>query len=129
VLEVFRCYNDLYKEIDLIQFQIETMERERENWWIGGRLFNTVPMDVAAVKVDRLTERIELHQQILEEKKLILVEMEKRLADMEADEYKVAYKRFVEKKTLDMIALELNCSINVVKKKSSRVKKRLARVL
>jgi DNA-directed RNA polymerase specialized sigma24 family protein len=125
MLEVFRFYSDLEKEVDILQFQIENMEKERENWWIGGKLFSKVPMSNAAERADKLAGQIEACQNILEAKQETLTQMRSQLALLNNDEYRVAYKRFIEKKTLDVIAEEMNYSINTIKKISSRVKRHL----
>jgi hypothetical protein len=60
---------------------------------------------------------------ILMDKKQAKTNIEKKMDQFSTLEYKVAYKRDIERKPLDVIALELNYSYDWIKKISSRVKK------
>lgn len=125
MLEIFRCYTDICKEIDFMERQIEIMEKEKEDWWIDGRHFNKVPMHLAAERVDRLTSRIEMYKTIIGHNKKQIEDLEYLMGTLEEDEYRVAYMRFVEKKPLECIADELNKSVPVIKKISAKVTKHL----
>lgn len=122
MLESYRYYNDLIREIDILEYQMETCLAERENWnfW-GGRLSRSVPLDIAAERMDKLAERIEWLTERLERKKGIKAKLEKKLSELESIEYKVAFMRIVEGMTLEEIAEELNYSIGWIKKVSAKV--------
>lgn len=125
MLESYRYYNDLVAEIDILEYQIETCLAERESWNFDGRLGKRVPMDIAAEKMDKLSERIEWLTERLDRKKDIRKTLEKRLSELESLEYKVAYLRHIEGKALRDIAEELKYSEDWIKKVSARVTKHL----
>jgi len=126
MVEIFKCYNDFVKEIDILEYQLETMENERENWWIGGRFFHMVPMDVAAEKFDKLTERIDLYRNLLEMKRKNLKVIEEKMQGFEDIERQVAYKRLVERKTIKKIAEELRYSERHIERISGVVSRKLS---
>lgn len=121
MLESYRYYNDLVAEIDILEYQVEACLAERENWNFDGRFGKRVPMDVAAQKMDKLSERIEWLAERLDKKKSIRSHLEKRLSELESLEYKIAFMRIVEGMTLEQISEELNYSIGWVKKISAKV--------
>jgi len=125
MLEVFHYYNDLCREIDILETQLKVMETEREDWWIGGRLFHSVPMDRAAEKFDHITSKMELYEKLIASKRRTRIVLEAKLKQFEGLEYQVAYKRFVEKRTLCEIADELGYSEAWIKEVSSKVKRKL----
>lgn len=126
IAEIFKDYNDSVREMDIMEFQLEAMENERENWWIGGKFFHLVPMDVAAEKFDKLTERIELYRTLLDMKKKDLKAIEEKMSGFESIERKVAYKRLVEKKTIKKIAEELDYSERHIERISGSVSRKLS---
>lgn len=121
MLEVFHLYNDLQKEIDILENQIELSINERKQWHPWGRVGSRVPLQIAAENIDKLSEKIEWMDEVLQLKKKAKVTFEKNLSEISQLEYKVAYMRYVEKKTLEQIAEELNYSIDWIKRISSRV--------
>lgn len=126
MLESYRYYNDLIAEIDILEYQLETCIAERENWnFFGGRFSRGVPLDIAAEKMDKLSERIEWITERLDRKKDIRSNLERRLSELEALDYKVAFMRIVEGKKLYEIAEELDLSEDWIKKVSARVTRHL----
>jgi DNA-directed RNA polymerase specialized sigma subunit len=121
-MELFTSYNDLCEEIGLIEVQIEGMEKELQFWWVGGKGFELVPIDNAASRVDKLNERLDHYYKLLEIKRELRNNIDKRISKLEGLEYKVAYKRFIENKNLKEISDELGYSLNWIKKVSRKVK-------
>ncbi len=125
MLESYRYYNDLIREIDILEYQIEVCIAERKQWNFGGRLSPKVPLDIAAEKMDKLSERIEWLTERLDRKKGVKSTLEKRLSELESLEYKVAFMRYIEKKKLEDIAEELDYSTDWIKKVSAKVTRHL----
>lgn len=123
MLETFILYNDLCLEIDVIEEQIKLAEAEREQWWIGGRLFNSVPMDNAAERFDKLTDKIERMDVLVKKKKEVKSNIEKLMNQYEEKSRKIAYMRFVQGKSLKEIANELNYSYDYVRELFSKMKR------
>lgn len=123
MLETFILYNDLCLEIEVLKEQRELAEEEREQWWIGGRLFHTVPMDNAADRFDKLSAKIERIDTLLEKKRETRRKIESLMHDYEELPRKIAYKRFVQGKSLKEIADELSYSYDYVRELMSKMKK------
>lgn len=125
MLEVYRYYNDLIKEIDILEYQIEMCIKERRDWSFSRRLGVKVPMQIAAENIDKLSDKIEWLDDKVKEKRQIKDNLEMKLKSLDRLENQVAYKRFIEKKTLEEIAEELNYSVDWIKKVSSKVTRHL----
>jgi DNA-directed RNA polymerase specialized sigma24 family protein len=123
VLDTFILYNDLCLEIDVIEEQIKLAEAEREQWWIGGRLFDSVPMNNAAERFDKLTDKIERMETLVKKKKEVKAKIEKLMNQYEEMPRKVAYMKFVQGKTLKEIAIELNYNYDYVREIFSKMKR------
>jgi DNA-directed RNA polymerase specialized sigma24 family protein len=123
MLETFILYNDLCLEIEVLKEQRELAEEEREQWWIGGRLFHTVPMDNAADRFDKLSAKIDRIDTLLNKKKETRRKIETLMNDYEELPRKIAYKRFVQGKSLREIADELSYSYDYVRELMSKMKK------
>ena len=118
----FQIYDDLILEIEILKEQIRSAEAERDQWWIDGKLFDTVSLDNAAGRVDRLNEKIkEMHEHL--EFKIARVErLKEQLKQYQGLEYKIYYMRFVECKTLKEIAESLDYSYDYIREISSKMK-------
>lgn len=125
-MEPYRYYGDLITEIELLEYQVEMCINERRDWNVGGRLFNKVRLDQSLERVDKLSERIEWLDARLMEKKKARKHIEHKLSGMDSLEYKVAYMRIVEGKSLKEIAEELEYSIDWIKRISAKVKSTLS---
>lgn len=123
MLDTFILYNDLCLEIEVLKEQLTLAENEREQWWIGGRLFTTVPMENAAERFDKLTDKIERMQALLKKKTDTRNKIEMLMSDYEELPRRIAYMRFVQGKSLKEIAEELNYSYQYVREVMSRLKK------
>lgn len=119
---IFQNYNEVVKQIDILEQQLEFASKERENWWIGGRLFHTVPLDNSARRVDRLSERIEQMHDELDRLRKHKELIDKKLSELDGLEYKVAFARYVQGKSLQQIAEELEYSPEHIRRISSRLK-------
>ncbi|WP_108669539.1 hypothetical protein [Peribacillus acanthi] len=119
----FQIYNDLLLDIEILQEQIEMADKERMQWYIGGRLFNTVPMDNAIARFDKLSDKIEKMQETLLIKIAARNRIVEQLEQYAGLEYKVFYMRFVQCKSLKEIAEELQYSYDYIKEVSSRIGK------
>lgn len=110
MLDTFILYNDLCLEIEVLREQLELAETEREQWWLGGRLFHSVPMDNAAERFDKLTDKIERMEVLLKKKRETKRKIEQLMNQYEEIPRKIAYMRFVQGRSLKDIARELNYS-------------------
>ena len=122
IVNIYRTYNDLCLEINILETQIEYAMLERKRWWFGGKLFHEVSLDNAAGRVDKLSERIKEMHLALDERKKLKFKLDGYLLSLEGVEHKVAYKRYVEGKTLPEIAKELRYSKQYIKEVSQRIK-------
>lgn len=123
MISMYTNYNDLCAEIEILKIQIDLALKEREQWWIGGRLFSLVPLDNAAGRADRLSEQIEYMQKALEEKQAAMNKINKLLQSLEGTAHKIAYKRYIENKPLWVIADELGYSHDHVRRLSRNLSK------
>lgn len=122
MMKPFQLYNDLQLEIEVIQDLIESNINERKQWLAGGRLFNTVPLDNAFLRVDKLSEKIEALQEELAIKQNMMFNLRQKLNKFEGLEYRVAYMRTIEKKKLNVIADELGYSYDYIREVNARIK-------
>lgn len=120
-MEPYRYYCDLVNEIELLEYQLEICIEERRQWNFHGRLGSKIRMDQAAERLDKLAGQIEWLSEQLDQKKKYQKHIEHKLSQFKAIEYKVAYGRIVENKTLEDIAKELGYSLVWIKKVSARV--------
>lgn len=121
-MTTFQIYDDLLLEIEILKEQIECAEKERDQWWIDGRLFDTVPLDNAAGRVDRLNKRIDEMEQQLKEKTARVNRLKEQLNRYQGLEYKIYYKRYIECKSLEKIAEEVNYSYGYVRRLAYQMK-------
>ncbi|MED4399796.1 hypothetical protein [Metabacillus fastidiosus] len=121
LIEVLSSYKDIclsveYYEVLLSETQIE--------WQIYRSMMfssNCMGMDKVAENLDRIIEKHNNLEKLLDLNTRLKEQAEKVIASFEGIDYKVAYKRFVEGKTLEKIAEELEYSVQGVKKISSRI--------
>lgn len=123
MLDTFILYNDLCLEIEVLKEQLELAEAEREQWWIGGRLFSTVPLDNAADRFDTLSSKIDRVETLLKKKQEVKDKIESLMHNYEELPRKIAYMRFVQGRTLKDISEELNYSYDYVRELMSKMKK------
>lgn len=131
-MEILTSYKELCLEIEYF----EIMLREIEDEWKLHRLTlighpdmkrTALPIDSLTGEMDNLSYKHTNIENLLDLKKRLKKQAEEIMSRFEGIEHKVAYKRFVEKKTLEQIAVELNYSIDGIKKISRRIKRALER--
>ena len=126
--ELFNIYKDICQEVEFLEAMLDEAEAEYninnklmlknpENPGTEGYI--PLPLDRAAEFRDRVAERYNNIARLLELKKRKTAE--KHLNQLEGLEYEVAYKRFVEGKTLAEIAEELGYSERHMKRISSNI--------
>ncbi|MBA4541967.1 hypothetical protein H1164_03495 [Thermoactinomyces daqus] len=123
---VGQLYNDLCAEIDILETRISDLEFEYWYWYkacFGARINRAIPLDVCLNRMKVICDQVEVYSTILEEKEKARKEIEKRMADIESIEGKVAYMRDVKGMTLAEIAADLNFSYSWIKKLSMRTSK------
>ncbi|MEM5012081.1 hypothetical protein WKH57_15275 [Niallia taxi] len=132
--EILGSYIDLCNEIEYW----ETMKRGREiEWKINRKLmfknpspngggYIPVPMDIAAGNLDKIKDHHDNIERILRIKKRMKRQAEVVLSRFEGVEYKVAYARFVERKLLREIAIELNYSYDRIRHIMSKINKEIS---
>ena len=121
-MNTFQIYGDLVLDIEILKEQIELAKAEQKQWWLGGRLVNTVPLNNAAERVDKLSEKIERMEEELELKIKRTEHLQKQLQQYQGLDYKVFYKRYIEGKTLVQVADELGYSYQYIKEIAVKVK-------
>lgn len=117
-------YRDLLIEIEIYENRLDDLEREL---YALDRLVSThkIELDSYVDRHYRITNQIAVIQSILEDKRETQNEVLEKLKGLEGLEYKIAYKRFIEGKTLNEIAEEINYSDSWVMKKSAAVTKKV----
>jgi len=117
-------YQDLLLEIETYEEMLESYEREQYAIY---RLLRNPGIDYPRYLElqTALNNKTAIVQSILEDKKETQKEVLKKLEKLEGLEYKIAYKRFIEGKTINEIADELYISESWAKKKSAEVGKQV----
>jgi hypothetical protein len=141
-MKVTQSYNDLCKEIEVLEVRIDSLESERNYytklmWGNAPKGSSTIDYSIERVKgdkphlaLDKVIERLNkiddsmyILGEILSAKQKAKLQIEKAMSEFEGLEYKVAYKRDIEGKPLHAIADELGYSYDWIRKMSSKVKK------
>ena len=132
LIDVLSHYKYICQEIEY--FETLLQESELEYKWNRKRLIGGPLTKPSHLSIDRQMEEVEntIHKYsdielILQTKRTLKKRAEEALRKFEGIEYQVAYKRFVEQKTLQEIASEENYSIDGIKKISRRINKALDR--
>lgn len=134
-MELMKNYSDLLTEIECIKLQIKLTKNEYEYW--SGIKMNDPDKDGTPLltkkhhktstqlnqiekkrkALNKLYDRLEYHEQYKER-------MDNLMKQFNGLEYKIAYKRYVEYKTLREIADELDYSLSHIEKISGRMKQK-----
>lgn len=134
-MELMKNYSDLLIEIECIKLQIRLTRREYE-YWSGIKMMDKneagIPLAGAGVyktktridQMDRIAKSLEDLNNRLEAHEETKAKLEELFDQFEGLEYKVAYKRYVEIKSLQQIADELGYSLSHIEKVSSRMKQK-----
>jgi len=119
----FQIYSDLVLDIEILKEQIELCKAEQKQWWLGGRLVNTVSLDNAAERVDKLSEKIDQMEKELNIKMERAERLNQQLQKYQGLEYKIFYMRYIECKSLREIAEELNYSYQYIRAIAGQINK------
>ena len=136
MIEPFVRYNDLCVEIEVAKEQIKLTEYELEYWFginFHDRELNGIPFAARGVNrfgtltaLNQTDDKIKMLNKLrehLEELEQAKSRIESLLGKFDRLEYKIAYKRFVEGKTLRVISEELSYSYDYVRELMSKMKK------
>jgi len=131
-MEILTSYKELCLEIEYFEVILQEIEDEWKlhcSTLIGhpNQKRTSLSIDSQTANIDALMYKHTNIEKLLDLKKRLKKQVELIINKFDGIEYKVAYKRFVEKKTLEQIALELNYSLDGIKKISSRIKRALER--
>ncbi|MCJ8008106.1 hypothetical protein ACFFF5_17865 [Lederbergia wuyishanensis] len=111
-------YQKLIEEIEFLEFNLERSKRELKRWVSG---------DLQGVKLQResiaanLEENISNIEYELAHKMNDLCDAKKLIRKFRGVKNQILYKKYVEGKTLEVIANELNYSYNYIKSKHAEV--------
>lgn len=116
--EWLKDYRKLIEEIAFIEFNLVRSRRELKRWE-GGDLWNVKlhPESIAA----NLEESIERIEYELAHKMNDVFDLKKLINTFDGLEYKILYRKHIEGKTLEAIAIELNYSYNYIRIKHSEI--------
>lgn len=133
------AYYEVCQEIDLLEERLDGLDDEMRllNRQMSGRpatklvaSYSGMPSAQFVARFDIQFQRsIEISEKIAEVKDILNLKndlkkrMEAKLQQYEGLEYRVAYKRDVERKPLNVIAVELKYSYDYIRKVSGRVKR------
>lgn len=130
LIDVLTSYKSICQEIEY--FEVLLMEEEREykrnrKTLIGGPTTKPshLPIDRQIKGINDTISKHTAIEEILKRKRQLKKQAEIALSKFEGIEYQVAYKRFVEQKTLSQIADEENYSIDGIKKISRKINRAL----
>lgn len=118
--EWLKDYKELEFEIMRLENNLNRSKRELGRWTTG---------DLAKYKLTaesdgaRLEERIEAIQYELAHKMNDLEDMRKFICSFNDLEYKIVYKKYIEGKTLEKIAEEMNYSSSYIYNKHAQIKR------
>lgn len=127
--EILSMYRELCNEIEYFETILKETETE---WKINRKLmfinpspqsggYIPVSMDIVAQNLDKIMDRHDKIERLLNAKKRLKKQAERIMNQFDGIDYKVAYARFVEGKKLELIAEELNYSVDGIKKISARI--------
>ncbi|MCF6466364.1 hypothetical protein [Clostridium sp. Cult2] len=116
-------YQDLLREIEIYENRLDDLYRE--DYALRRIEYNKIELDIYVDRKHKLNNEAAILQSIIEDKKETQRQMLEKLEQLEGLEYKIAYKRFIEGKTLNEIADELGYEYSYMKKKSMEANKTL----
>ena len=126
LVDVLTQYKDICASIEFYEILLQDAEIEykrNRKVLIGGPKARPthLPIDRQYEGINDTISKHEEIEKVLEAKKELKKRAEEALRKFEGIEYQVAYKRFVENRTLEEIADELHYSLSGVKKISMRI--------
>lgn len=110
MIEMYKSYNDLCREIEWFKGQIEILKVERQEWWKRGVMPNKVKFKNAIENIDRVGVSLDTYEKALEIREEQKSRLDNIINGFEGLEYKIAYRKYVKNMTLQEIADELGYS-------------------
>lgn len=120
-MKLIGTYQDLIREIEMYENRLDDLQRE--DYALRRIEFNKIELNMYVDRKHKINNEAAIIQDILEDKRQTQREILNKLEQLEGLEYKIAYKRFVEGKTLNEIASELGYSHDYMREVSSNIKK------
>lgn len=111
-------YQDLLREIDIYQSRLDDLCRE--DYALRRIEYNEIELNLYLERKHKVNNEAAILQSILDDKRETQRQLLEKLGQLEGLEYKIAYKRFVEGKSLNEIAEELGYSHDYMKEISSK---------
>ncbi len=111
-------YQDLLREIEIYENRLDDLYRE--DYALRRIEYNRIDLDVYVERKHKLNNEAAIIQAILDDKRETQRQILEKLKQLEGLEYKIAYKRFIEGKTLNEIAGELGYSYQYMKEVSAK---------
>lgn len=135
-----RSYFDLCKEIEILKIRLNSlademkfMHRQMSNGprtkltasysGMPGAGMDATPLDRQWATLQRVQDAIDNATDILALKLETKNRMESRMQEFEGLEYRVAFKRDIEGKSLKVIHMELNMSYDYIRELSAKIKR------
>ena len=116
-------YQDLLLEIELYKSRLEDLERE--DYALRRIEYKRIDLDIYLERKHKVNNEAAILQAILDDKRETQKAILEKLKQLEGIEYQIAYKRFIEGKSLNKIAEELKYSDSYIMKKSAEVTKNI----
>lgn len=127
-MTVMQSYQDLCKEIDILETRLRDLEREYtflyKQGWTNGNKRPIMGMGLIIERLEWIIEEFKTLEQVLQWKYETKEEMEKKINQLEGLDYKVAYMRDIKGMPLIEIAAELGYSYDWIKKISAKTQRR-----
>lgn len=116
-------YRDLLTEIELYENRLEDLERE--DYALRRIEYKRIDLDIYVNRKHKVNNEAAIIQAILDDKRETQKAILEKLNQLEGLEYQIAYKRFIEGKSLNVIADEIKYSDSYIMKKSAEVSKKI----
>lgn len=117
-MKLISTYQDLLSEIEIYENRLDDLHRE--DYALRRIEYNHIELSLYVDRKHKLNNEAAIIQSILDDKRETQRQILQKLRQLEGLEYKIAYKRFVEGKSLNQIAEELGYSHDYMKEVSSK---------
>lgn len=111
-------YRELEYEIAYLEQNLERTKRELKRWIDGDLAKVKITAESHGAKVEDIIERIEWE---IAHKMNDLYDIKKLVSAFEGLEHKILVKKYIEGKTLEQVAIDLNYSYNYIKHKHAEL--------
>lgn len=116
--EWLKDYKKLEEEIAYLEFNLERNKKELSRWTSGDLAKYKLTSESHGAQVEEIIQSIEWE---LAHKMNDLYDLKKLINTFDGLEYKILYKKHVEGKTLEEIALEMRYSTGYIKAKHAEI--------